>query len=334
MPAVAGIFAAALLFGACSSQSEPEEIPDTETVPMSFGVSASRGLTTEENIIGSPFAVWGNFADFYDSSKAPALVFENEEVAFTGGNWGYDNVQYWFPGQIYKFLALHPAPATASAYDVAKGSLSYDFSTADNRTVDLLYAAHRRECMPNLDINSTKKVSFDFKHALAVVHIKVKADAALAVDQAVTIVSARLHGVYGTAAFELGVNNDGSTLSNWNVAGRTPTSQDSPLVSQDEERVLNPGESAELFINDNTPLLLIPQSVRNNATISVTYRIGSGAERNANVSLFAPSQQHGGRWRSGYTYGYTMTIQDTDNIIFGVPTVSEWVDSEGGNYII
>lgn len=330
---LAGFFTVALAFGSCTSQGEPDAMPDSGTAPMTFGAATSRALTTAANITESPFAVWGNQTPLSGTGSGTS-VFDNETVSYSGGAWNYANTRYWFPGFIYNFLAIHPAPAEAPDYDAAAGKLRYAFDTAASRTTDLLHASYRRECRTADDPSSTARVPFSFSHSLAAVHIRIKADASLAGGTEVKINSASLHGIYSSATLELTSDANGAPRTSWDFSRGTLTTAAGPLTSDNGGITLRPGEAAEIFITDGTPLMLIPQTVGNNATLTLSYSIGEGAAKQTGVSLFAPSQRHGGVWNAGQSYGYTLTIQDNDHIIFSVPDIHDWEDSEGGNYII
>lgn len=330
---LAGFFTVALALGGCSSQSEPDAMPDSGKTPMTFGAVTSRALTTAETITDSPFSVWGNQTPVTGTGSGIS-VFDNEKVSYSGGVWSYTDTRYWFPGFIYNFLAIHPAPAQTPQYDPAAGVLKYTFDTSASRSTDLLYAAYRRKCVAADDPASTARVPFSFSHALSVLHIRIKADQSLADGTSVRIASATLHGIYGTATLELSTDTKGAPRLHWDLGGGNLSTDANPLASDNGGIILRPGEASEIFITDNTPLMLIPQTVGNNATLTLTYTIGDGAQKQAGVSLFAPSQRHGGVWSAGKSYSYTLTIQDNDHIIFSVPDIHDWEDSEGGNYII
>ncbi len=114
--------------------------------------------TTTESLTG--FKVWGFM------NEVEGKVFEGEEVTGSKGNFTYNNIAYWLPGNTYYFAALAPiggnwALNTENASKLGAGVVSF---TNEDGTEDLLYAANVEEAPA---LGTAKTVNFTFSHLLS-----------------------------------------------------------------------------------------------------------------------------------------------------------------------
>ena len=115
--------------------------------------------TTTESLTG--FKVWGFM------NEVEGVVFEGEEVTGSQGNFTYNNIAYWLPGNTYYFAALAPIGGkweldTTKAGKLGAGVVS--FTNVDG-TEDLIYAANVEEAPVKL--GEAKTVNFTFSHLLS-----------------------------------------------------------------------------------------------------------------------------------------------------------------------
>ena len=115
--------------------------------------------TTTESLTG--FKVWGFM------NEVEGKVFEGEEVTGSKGNFTYNNIAYWLPGNTYYFAALAPIVGnwnldTTNAGKLGAGVVS--FTNVDG-TEDLIYAANVEEAPVKL--GEAKTVNFTFSHLLS-----------------------------------------------------------------------------------------------------------------------------------------------------------------------
>ena len=142
--------------------------------PMEFGAAfvdnATRADKAEDpsittaNITG--FDVWG----FMDSAEG--VVFMDEDVTGSQGNFTYVNTQYWAPGHNYYFAALAPVNSpnvteTLASGDAAKLGLgTIKFNVTDGAE-DLLYSAVGPIAAPAANATTVEPVKFQFNHMLS-----------------------------------------------------------------------------------------------------------------------------------------------------------------------
>ena len=142
--------------------------------PMEFGAAfvdnATRADKAEDpsitttNITG--FDVWG----FMDSAEG--VVFMDEDVTGSQGNFTYVNTQYWAPGHNYYFAALAPVNSpnvteTLASGDAAKLGLgTIKFNITDGAE-DLLYSAVGPIAAPAANATTVEPVKFQFNHMLS-----------------------------------------------------------------------------------------------------------------------------------------------------------------------
>lgn len=114
--------------------------------------------TTTESLTG--FKVWGFM------NEVEGKVFEGEEVTGSKGNFTYNNIAYWLPGNTYYFAALAPIGGNWTLNTEAANKLGagiVNFLNADG-TEDLLYAANVEEAPA---LGTAKTVNFTFSHLLS-----------------------------------------------------------------------------------------------------------------------------------------------------------------------
>ena len=142
--------------------------------PMEFGGAfveyATRADKAEDpsittaNITG--FDVWG----FMDSAEG--VVFMDEDVTGSQGNFTYVNTQYWAPGHNYYFAALAPVNSpnvteTLASGEAAKLGLgTIKFNVTDGAE-DLLYSAVGPIAAPAANATTVEPVKFQFNHMLS-----------------------------------------------------------------------------------------------------------------------------------------------------------------------
>ena len=120
--------------------------------------------TTTESITG--FDVWG----FMDSAEG--VVFMDEDVTGSQGNFTYVNTQYWAPGHNYYFAALAPVNSPNVTETLASGDAAYyglgtiKFNVTDGAE-DLLYSAVGPIAAPAANATTVEPVKFQFNHMLS-----------------------------------------------------------------------------------------------------------------------------------------------------------------------
>lgn len=331
------VFAAAAIsaLAACTSSPETEELPSAQVQFRASEISRS-SLTTAETIKNSSFAVYGDMVSSSNPSATPVVVFDGTEVKYADGAWSYTNPQYWFPGQTYSFVALHPAnPAGIEAPEYENNSLNFTYTSPTNYTeaVDILTAAHRRQYQPG----NPHAVAFGFGHIFARLNFVAKIDPALGEGNTVTISRLALRNVSTKATYSIkpAAISGGTQTDDFTGAWSDFSEPTGTLFETNNNVTVNSGDQVEIFPIDN-PLLVIPQNLSQDIRVEITYsQSGTDANpRTAEANIFAPSLIHNGVWLAGQTYTYTFTLDNSGYITFNNPTVQDWNEAEGANYVV
>lgn len=258
-----------------------------------------------------------------------------ENVALIGGNWTTTPVHYWPElGNNLAFAAYSPAAASADGTfaQTQTGLTITGFSTQDNvaNQYDLMYTPR----VVDKDKNSAATpVPMVFKHALTSVVFKAtKTDA----DATYVIKSLSVNGeVSTTGDFNQNIPTpaelDGTAT--WeNLAAATDMTY-SILTSKniDVEQTGTNLTGVGSTAGATTALLLIPQGVDANTTVTITYTKttgGNSLDATATIKLVdfldgtsAPVTT----WAMGHRYIYNI-IFGANKPIYFAPSVSDWTD--------
>ena len=275
----------------------------------------------------STYTDWTAGADYFDD--------EGEDVALIGGNWSTTPVHYWPElGNKLAFAAYSPAAASAHGTfaQTQTGLTITGFSTRDNVTeqYDLMYTPR----VIDLDKNSAgTPVPMVFKHALTSVVFKAtKTDA----DATYTIKSLTVNGLVSTTGdFNQNILTPAGTdgTATWkNLA--TATDKTYSILTSKTIDVAQAGTNltgAGSTAGANTALLLIPQGVDANTTVTITYTKKTGSntlDASATIELVnfldgtsAPVTT----WEVGNRYIYNI-IFGANKPIYFAPSVTDWND--------
>lgn len=273
------------------------------------------------------YAGWEGATNYFDG--------DGENVALIGGNWTTTPVHYWPElGNKLAFAAYSPAAASAHGTfaQTQTGLTITGFSTQDNvaNQYDLMYTPR----VVDKDKNSAATpVPMVFKHALTSVVFKAtKTDA----DATYVIKSLTVNGMVSTTGnFNQNIPTpaelDGTAT--WeNLAAATDMTY-SILTSKniDVEQTGTDLTGAGSTAGANTALLLIPQGVDANTTVTITYTKttgGNSLDATATIKLVdfldgtsAPVTT----WAMGHRYIYNI-IFGANKPIYFAPSVSDWTD--------
>lgn len=334
---------------ACSSDNVSADIPE-----QGFGVTftareASRAtLTSDLNITDNTFVVYGDMVQTSTPTATPTTVFDATPVTYADGKWSYANLQYWFPSHTYSFVALHPAADNnVSDINYQNSQLSFTYTYPDDYTqaTDLLVANHRRRYSDNRTDNGSgtitgtiNPVEFNFRHLMARINFTGNVNAALTSN--VTFHSITISGLYGKSTYTVTPASVSQTATltddyteDWtSVTTEEPTTIVKKTFSGQSSEVA-PGNNIKMFPDDD-PLLLLPQELPQNVTVTIDYSI-DGNHKTASTNLYGTAMlAHSGEWLPRKTYNYNFSVGVNEYIIFSQPTVNEWKESAGGNYVI
>ena len=295
-------FALLLAVGvACSTDDVPQE--PLGTYPILFRcMDETRAVAT----VGSMQSDSNGFAVYAFFTNNNASQSFDKNVKYTNGSWTYQHnnqaLEYWIPGATYYFKAVYPTtinyavgnstttqPLTITGYDITN---QYDILVAEAGplTVDPVVGAP----------GSGSVVSLQFKHLLACVVVKIKAE----VNVTINNVSLKYVPVNGSYAGGL-----------WSYSSQGNIEKDglnkSLSSSSNEYHDVTDGGFLAFPCDINETKLYIKTSDK-------TYEL----------PLTAPTS-----WVAGNRYTYTLTIKQ-DNILFDEPTVEEWDEENATGSVV
>lgn len=330
-----------LILTACASSIDEPDTPGPDTpMPMRFSAgSDSRALVSNDQLTGagSKFRVWANY---YTSEhpEAPINVFDGIEVESDGnGTWSYENPQFWFPTFTYSFRAIYPAnlkkedeydytPTYTPATATKQAALSISGFDA-TKGIDVLAATYGHTALAT----GNPTVALNFKHLLARIDIKAAIDPAVAADgQSVKITSIRLYG-FNTKGNWTGTDATGSWTGTDDAGTATyPAVDYKDTVNPDGKELTTTSTS---LLDGDKATLVIPQAVPATSRVEINYTDDSGSHTRL-ADLYSASATLAKGWEASNTYTYTFIIGPNEYILFSKPTVVDWIDASGGNYII
>lgn len=269
---------------------------------------------------------WTTGADYFNAA--------GEDVALIGGNWSTTPVHYWPElGNKLAFAAYSPAAASAHGTfaQTQTGLTITGFSTQAEvaNQYDLMYTPR----VIDLDKNSAgTPVPMVFKHALTSVVFKAtKTDA----DATYVIKSLTVNGkVSTTGDFNQNIPTPAALdgTATWNTVAATDMTY-SILTSKniDVEQTGTNLTGVGSTAGATTALLLIPQGVDANTTVTITYTKttgGNSLDATATINLVdfldgtdAPVTT----WAMGHRYIYNI-IFGANKPIYFAPSVTDWTD--------
>lgn len=258
-----------------------------------------------------------------------------EDVALSGGKWSTDIVHYWPElGNKLAFAAYSPAAASAHGTfaQTQTGLTITGFSTQADvaNQYDLMYTPRVVDLDKN---NAGTDVPLAFKHALTSVVFKAtKTDA----DATYKIISLTVNGkVSTTGDFNQNIPNpeDLDGTATWTPAAATDKTYS--ILSGKNIDVAQAGtyltgvESAD---GASTALLLIPQGVDANTTVTITYtKTAGGSSSDATATIKLNDFVDGTStpvttWVMGNRYIYNITFGANKPIYFDPSVAADWND--------
>lgn len=306
------------------------------------------------------------------NSESASVIFNATKVANSSGTWSYDDVQYWMPGNTYSFVALHPVKEdgshvdnlTTESYADNRLTLHYTHPSKTSPvnyydTEDLLISTHRRVYE---SLGNPHPVAFRFRHILARLNFTVRVDPSA--DDPVTIHSLTmrnvgLEGTFTVKPASTDSETDDFEGGSWSVVVPSEDENNPDILFSlnnsgteflpAEDMTITPGLSRPLFrpyavtaataadrrAHPANPLFVLPQEVSTRAELEIHYSVGNSDPITASANIYGITVgAHGGIWEPGKSYGYSFTLGADEFVIYSQPTVEDWNEDEGGNYVI
>lgn len=315
---------------ASCSLEEVMEQPEPQAIGFSsFVGKPTRAVTqTTTNNLGS-FKVYGGYATNTD-------VFNGTEVKSSDGiNWSYTealDLQYWVPGQSYKFAAMGPSGTDIDqlSFDYASGHLkleNYEVTDLATASKDLVYAeANRTTDNPLVEVNYDV-VPFSFGHIMS--WIKIKFVHGLTDGYKITVSDVTVTGVQTKGTFN---------GTNWTMDS---SPSDATFNDQDpNEDSYNQTDKILDAKGDNclVDFIAIPQTV---TTLNISFKLTVQDDQGSYIvgtsdapKEFSATELSGVAWQKDYVYTYTATLNES---VLGLKpikftaTVNSWTNTDNNS---
>lgn len=310
---------------ASCSLEEVMEQPEPQAIGFSsFVGKPTRAVTeTTTNNLGS-FKVYGGYATNTD-------VFNGTEVKSSDGiNWSYTealDLQYWVPGQSYKFAAMGPSGTdidTKLSFDYASGHLkleNYEVTGLATASKDLVYAEASRD---NSSSENYDAVPFSFGHIMS--WIKIKFVHGLTDGYKITVSDVTVTGVRTKGTFN---------GTNW-----TMDSSPSDATFNDQDPNEDSYNQTDKILDANgdnclVDFIAIPQTV---ATLNISFKLTVQDDQGSYIvgtseapKEFSATALSDVAWQKDYVYTYTATLNES---VLGLKpitftaTVEDWTNKD------
>lgn len=310
---------------ASCSLEEVMEQPEPQAIGFSsFVGKPTRAVTeTTTNNLGS-FKVYGGYATNTD-------VFNGTVVKSSDGiNWSYTealDLQYWVPGQSYKFAAMGPSGTdidTKLSFDYTSGHLkleNYEVPDLATGSKDLVYAVASRD---NSSSENYAAVPFSFGHIMSWIKIKFVHD--LTDKYKITVSDVSVTGVKTKGTFN---------GTNW-----TMDSSPSDATFNDQDPNEDSYNQTDKILDANgdnclVDFIAIPQTV---ATLNISFKLTVQDDQGSYIvgtsdapKVFSATALSDVAWQKDYVYTYTATL---DESVLGLKpitftaTVEDWTNKD------
>ena len=234
----------------------------SQTQKIEFGLSLAEGMTKGAKAQGNSFVPGDDFMveGFQKFANVTDRLFQHEVVTYNGSEWGYGDPKYFVNGSKYDYYAAFPARVGFEFSEATRMYSIADFTVQakPEDQIDLMIAQSK------IDYEFSV-VDLSFEHILSNVNFYFKASNDLYLRGIVgfEVLSFDVDGIVGKGSFQQTSWKGNSAGGVWTV---DPTVKyDLPVV----ENVYSRGSRTDLVTN----LLMIPQTVSDDAVIKIIYRI-------------------------------------------------------------
>ena len=276
-----------LLMAACTNELVDSAADGARAI--SFTSAAETRAAVEGNALPADFKVWGG----YDGNAVN--VFNGETVQYP--NWTYTGgTQYWIPGKTYNFYGVYPVSVNASC--ASDGTLTvsdFDCSKTGDDAVDLMTASQTG--ISYAAGVKPQSVAMNFGHELAKVNVVATVEGG---DATVTNI------VFAGMA----TKGDFSSSAEWSV-------KETGSFTNPTDQTLNT-EGVDLLGD----MLLIPQAVSEDFTLTVDYSVGGVDQPQKVITLPTTISQ----WDKGKSYKYTLSFKR--NTLTVTVKVVDWKEED------
>lgn len=262
--------------------------------------------TATEDTVESRGASYGDLNSFFLTAylEDGAQFMKDTYVEKKDGAWSYSPVKYWPQNQAVHFFgyARSMEKGTLSnhqyAMDKEKGSYTHTF----DYTISSCSATEQPDLIVAITPDQTKqsingKVMMSFKHALSAIVFKVGE-----VPDETKLKSISFSGLYASGTGKIDQTNAITWSGHAGSGTYTQTFKNIPLT--DEQ-----GEETKISTKDDeTCFMMIPQTFKEDATITFKFAIGPNGGKDYTVSMNLNEILE--KWEASKLYTFTIKLPD------------------------
>lgn len=166
------IFFAAIALVALTSCTQDEILSTTDNnAAIAFDNAFVNNATRANDLTKANLKDFGVYGSVTNSLSQTGLIFTNQEVTESNGEYTYSPVQYWIANASYNFTAIAPFEGAKWTYTVAEGqdaqngTISFNNAAAEANQ-DLLFDTQTATTLATIT-EAPAKVAFTFNHILS-----------------------------------------------------------------------------------------------------------------------------------------------------------------------
>ena len=250
-----------------------------------------------------------------------ALKFGPDEVRFMDTYWSTDTKHFWEEGKKLTFFSYAPASLKAQGMDITRDGVSvngWDITQSGMSDKLILVADVAKDKVKNESFAGFTGVPTHFRQKLTKVSFSLAESDLSDVDE-IYITKLSVGGYYTKGDYQKG----GTSLETWTNLSN-PAAE---YVFYDD--AVGHKLTSEPWIVDK---VMIPQSLRSEAYLSISYRTVKGSTVNTEgpVTLYFVKDFRSGIWSMGTHVTYTLKVGAGMYPILFDATASDWLYTGGG----
>ena len=247
--------------------------------------------------------------------------FEHEEVKFIDTYWSTEKKHYWVDGEKVTFFSYSPVSLQDQGVTISREGVSvsgWDITKSGMSDQLILVADVAKDKVKNESFAGFTGVPTHFRQKLTKVSFSLAKSDLSDVNEEIYITKLSIGGYYTKGDYRKG----GTSLEAWTNLSN-PAAE---YVFYDD--AAGHKLTSEPWIVDK---VMIPQSLRSEAYLSISYRTVKGSTVNTEVKLYFVKDFRSGIWSMGTHVTYTLKVgAGMFPILFGASS-TEWtyVDADG-----
>lgn len=294
-------------------------VMNTQTRATNYGEIENSYPKDEDFVV---YAV--RHSDDFTTWKAGTPFMSNVVVTYNtvANGWGNSTTDYYWPedGDKLTFGAFSPIDVANVASYTDKGLQLSAFTVPATLEAqyDLMYSDLAKDKTANDTYGGYKGVPIHFNHALSSVEFKIAKSSEL--KETATLTKIEVVGLANTGAFD---QNIGGINAQWTGTSGSATYD---VFTGSQEFTITPTRAHNY---DGADMLLLPQTLTDDAIVYITYTLNNGQTYTRPVALNEltdASSNVVNTWVMGTRYVYTISLDA--NVIYFAPKPANWEQTD------